>query len=215
MDNKTDSPPSSGVLATTARILSWVFHPLFVGAMMMYYLSFIHPTLFLAVPEKVKVLRFITYVNNNVVFPSLVALLMRALGFSRSVQMDDRRERIVPYMASVIFFFWTFHVFRNQPEMPDAVIDMCQGVFLSACCSLVLNSFMKVSMHAVGVGGLLGLMWVLLSAGQLHAAWPMAFAVFLAGIVCTARLLVTDHTSAEITTGLVLGVSMQLLASWL
>jgi hypothetical protein len=74
---------------------------------------------------------------------------------------------------------------------------------------------MKVSMHAVGVGGLLGLMWVLLSAGQLHAAWPMAFAVFLAGIVCTARLLVTDHTSAEITTGLVLGVSMQLLASWL
>lgn len=207
--------PTPRVFSITARIVSWVFHPLFVGAMMMYYLAFVHPTLFLAVPEKTRVLRFITYLNNNVVFPSLVVLLMRALGFSRTLHLDDRRERIVPYMASVIFFFWTFHVFRNQPEMPEAVTDMCQGVFLSACCALVLNSFMKVSMHAVGVGGLVGLMWVLLSSGQLHAAWPMGLSVLLAGLVCTSRLMVTDHSMAETVTGLAIGFAMQLTAALL
>ena len=209
--NESTTPKA---LALPARVLSWIFHPLFVGAMMMYYLTFLHPTLFMAVPEKARVLRFITFVNNNVVFPSLVVLLMRALGFSRSLHLDDRRERIVPYMASVIFFFWTYHVFRNQPEMPVVVTDMCQGVFLSSCCALVLNSFMKVSMHAMGVGGLMGLMWVLLSAGQLHAAWPMALSVLLAGAVCTSRLLITDHTLAEMVTGLTLGFGMQLLAAW-
>lgn len=215
MDKTIADIPANGLLPASARILSWVFHPLFVGAMMMYFLAFVHPTMFLAVPEKAKLLRFVTYVNNNVVFPSLVAVLMRALGFSRSLHMEDRRERIVPFMATVIFFFWTYHVFRNQPEMPEASTDMCQGVFLSACCALVLNAFMKVSLHAVGVGGLVGLMWVLMSTGHLHAAWPMAVSVLLAGLVCTSRLLITDHTMAEISVGLIIGFSMQSLAAWL
>lgn len=215
MNDTLQANEAPWALRFSARLLSWVFHPLFVGAMMMFFLAYVHPTLFLAVPERTKALRMVTYVNNNVVFPSLVVLLMRGLGFSRSLHLDDRQERIVPYMASVIFFFWTFHVFRNQPGMPSVVTDMCQGVFLSACCSLVLNAFMKVSMHAVGVGGLLGLMWVLLSSGQLHAAWPMAMSVLVAGMVCSSRLLVTDHTNAEIVMGLTIGFAMQLLAAWL
>lgn len=199
-------------IVAASRLFSWVFHPLFVGAMMMYYLTFVHPTLFLALSERAKALKFITYLNNNVVFPSLVVVLMRGLGFSRSLNLDTAKERIVPYVASTVFFFWTFHVFRNQPETPEVVVDMCQGVFLSSCCALVLNSFMKVSMHAIGMGGLLGLMWVLLSSGLLPAAGPFALSVLLTGIVCSSRLSVTDHTLPELGVGLAIGYAMQLIS---
>lgn len=199
-------------LIRLASIFSWLFHPLFLGVYMMYYIVFVHPDLFLAVPERVRVFRFITFVVNNLFFPLLIVMLMRWLGFSGSLQMRTPRERIVPYIASITFFFWTWHVFRNQSDSPEVLIDMCQGMFFASSLAIVLNNFSLVSMHAIGFGGLLGLMYVLIDRGLAESAFPMMISILITGLVCSSRLILSRHTPAEIVLGLLTGLATQFVA---
>jgi hypothetical protein len=198
-----------------AKFISFIFHPLFAGAMMMVYITYLHPTFFIAVSEKGKFFKLLTFLVNNVMFPALVVLLLRGLGFTKSIYLRDQKERIIPYVASIIFFFNSYNTFRNQPDAPEILTGMCQGIFLSACLALVLNNFSKVSMHAMGMGGMIGLMLAVIFSGQVFAVWPMALAILFTGLVCSARLIVSDHTKEDIILGLLVGIITQLFAWWI
>ncbi|MGL6269451.1 MAG: hypothetical protein ACRC2O_16075 [Chitinophagaceae bacterium] len=215
MTGTTVSRPFSKPLITGAKIISFILHPLFVGVMMMYYITYLHPTIFIAVSEKGRFYKFLTFVVNNVMFPVLVVLLLKGLGFTKSIILNTQKERIIPYVASIIFFFNSYNTFRNQPDSPEILTDMCQGIFLSVCLALVLNNFSKISMHAIGIGGMLGLAIVIILTGQAYAIWPLTAAVLLTGLVCTARLIVSDHTKEDLVLGLLIGIGTQIFAWWL
>jgi membrane-associated phospholipid phosphatase len=148
-------------------------------------------------------------------FPVLVVVLLKGLGFTKSIILNTQKERIIPYVASIIFFFNSYNTFRNQPDSPEILTDMCQGIFLSVCLALVLNNFSKISMHAIGIGGMLGLAMVIIFSGQAYAIWPLTVAILLTGLVCTARLIVSDHTKEDLVLGLMLGIGTQIFAWWL
>jgi branched-subunit amino acid transport protein len=215
MTGITVSSPFSKPLITGAKIVSFLLHPLFVGVLMMYYITYLHPTLFIAVSEKGKFYKFLTFVVNNMMFPVLVVLLLKGLGFAKSIQLGTQKERIIPYVASIIFFFNSYNTFRNQPDSPEILTDMCQGIFLAVCLSLVLNNFSKISMHAIGMGGMLGLAMAIIFTGQANTGWPLTAAILLTGLVCTARLIVSDHTKEDLILGLIIGVGTQLFSWWL
>ncbi len=197
-----------------ARLVSILFHPLFVGVLMAAYMIFWNPDFFVGQPGK-RILRMITFVTNNLVFPLIVVLLLRGLGFSRSILMRTQRERIVPYMACITFFFWTWLVYHNLPDVPVELSDMCFGMFLAASAGMMLNSFFKISMHAIGVGGMMGLVVVLLRTGHMQSALPVSAAILITGAVCTARLADSDHRGFDIVSGLLVGFLAQLISHWI
>ena len=201
-------------ISILAKIVSYVFHPLFVGVMMAGYLIFVHPYFFVGFSEKQKMLKLLAVINNNVFFPLIVVVLLRALGFNKSLLLQTQKERIVPYLASITFFFWSYYVFKNQPEVPRVLVYMCRGMFISAAVALVLNNNYKISMHAIGVGGLMGLMTVILLNGNLDSGLPMMISVVVTGGVMTARKIVSDHHWFDIITGFLLGFAAQLIALW-
>ncbi|MEN9953122.1 MAG: hypothetical protein RLZZ520_1390 [Bacteroidota bacterium] len=201
-------------ISVLAKIVSYVFHPLFVGVMMAGYLIFVHPYFFVGFSEKQKMLKLLAVINNNVFFPLIVVVLLRALGFNKSLLLQTQKERIVPYLASITFFFWSYYVFKNQPEVPRVLVYMCRGMFISAAVALVLNNNYKISMHAIGVGGLMGLMTVILFNGNLDSGLPMMLSLLVTGAVMTARKIVSDHHWFDIITGFLLGFATQLIALW-
>jgi hypothetical protein len=69
-------------------------------------------------------------------------------------------------------------------------------------------------MHAIGVGGLMGLMIVILLNGNLDAGLPMMLSILVTGAVMTARKIVSDHHWFDIITGFLLGFLTQLIALW-
>lgn len=201
-------------IRSLAKLISFVFHPLFVGVMMAAYLIFVHPLYFVGFSEKEKMLKLLAVINNNVFFPLLVVALLRALGFNKSVLLKTQKERIVPYLASITFFFWTYYVFKNQPETPRVIVYMCRGMFFASSVALVLNNYYKISMHGIGVGGIIGLMALTLVDGTLYSGIPFMVAILVAGLVVTARKIVSDHQWFDIITGFLLGFLCQFVALW-
>jgi hypothetical protein len=117
-------------------------------------------------------------------------------------------------MASGIFFFWMYLVFRNLPEIPSILTAFTFGVFLTSSVALLANIYFKISMHALGCGGMLGLMIVVLNTNPASPfTLPLMTAIFITGIVCTSRLIVSNHTQKDIYTGLFFGFICQLISA--
>ena len=202
-------------LSISARVISFIFHPLLVGVYMAAYLIYVNPSYYAYVPRINAFRNLLTVANNNFVFPVLVVLLMRGLGFNKSIYLKTTKERIVPYMASIIFFFWTWNTFYHLQGIPQVMKDMTQGIFYASVIGMIANIYFKISMHSMGVSGLVGLMIVVLMDGEMYSGLPMAISVLIAGLVMSSRLINEDHQPGDIASGFVVGLFSQIIAAWI
>lgn len=195
-----------------ARFFSYLLHPLFISSYAMAYLIFLHPLAFADVDPRTKVLRLLIVVLNNALFPLFAVLLLWGLRLGvNSIQLRTTRERIIPYAIAMFFYFWTWHVYDNLPDIPAPAVQFLLGAFLGVCGAWICNIYFKISMHAIGAGGL-AMFFILFSLHDaLASGFYLSMALLAAGIVCTARLLVSDHRPYEVWSGLIVGV----LAQWI
>ncbi|MEX0636030.1 MAG: hypothetical protein WD135_04615 [Ferruginibacter sp.] len=128
--------------------------------------------------------------------------------------MKKQKDRIIPYIAAGIFFFWTYHVFKQQPIYPSILPSFIFGIFLGSSAALIANIYFKISMHAIGMGGWLGIFLLIANSSTMLMTWPLAAVLLLTGLVCTARFIVSDHTPKEIYLGLLLGVFSQFVGAY-
>jgi membrane-associated phospholipid phosphatase len=196
-----------------ANFFSYIFHPIFIPIYAIAFFVYLHPSFFSGFSASRKLQTVIISAINLVAFPLLTILLLRALGFIDSIFLRTRKDRIIPYMACGIFFFWAYTVFKKQESYPPIMSSFILGVFLAASAGLIANIYFKVSMHAMGVGGLLGAFLVIANQNTMLMTWPLAVALLIAGIVCTARLVLNTHTQKDIYVGLILGLLSQIVAS--
>jgi hypothetical protein len=201
-------------LRIPAQLFSYIFHPLFIPVIATWYLAFIHQGFFVGITSHDKTLIILRVAINTIIFPGLTVLLLNALGFIKSIFLKTQRERIIPYVASNIFYFWMYLVFRNQPEVPSILTSFIFGVFLSSSVGLFANTYFKISMHALGLGALSGLLLLIIFSGSPYGIFPAAMLVFLiTGFVSTSRLIVSDHYPFDIYTGIFFGVICQVISS--
>ena len=201
------------VVKAFAHFFSFIFHPLFIPLIAAWFLAFLQPGYFTGISPHDKFLIVIRVGYNTIFYPALTVLLLKALGFIKSIFLKTQRERIVPYIATNIFYFWMFLVFHNQPEVPVILTSFMFGAFLASSAALIANIYFKISMHALGVGSLCGLMLIIIFSGFTYAVFLTAMLVFLiTGIVCTSRMIVSDHKPVEIYSGLIIAILCLLIS---
>lgn len=208
---QTNSQPAS--LRFLARLFSYIFHPLFVPFYVCWFLAYIHPSYFtgFSAAGKVRVLLMVSL--NAIFFPLVTVLLLKALGFLESFLAPSQKDRILLYISSMTFFFWAQYSLREQPEIPRILVAFMFGVFISSAAALMANIYFKISMHAIGMGGLVGIAFVIMQQNTMLMTWPLSITLLIAGIVCTARLICSDHTQKEIYTGLLVGFVCQIVGA--
>lgn len=215
--NSPRSPkiPQPLMLRLFAQFISYIFHPVFIPAYVTYFLVFIHPAYFVGIDPATKISFFRSVVINMVFFPLVTVLLLKAVGFIDSVFLKTQKDRIIPYITCGIFFFWMYLVFHNQQQVSTILTSFIFGVFITSSVALIANIYYKISMHALGVGGALGLMFLILFTNPSWAvSIPLMITILISGIVCTSRMIASDHTQNEIYMGLFFGVLCQLASAY-
>jgi len=99
--------------------------------------------------------------------------------------------------------------------MSREVVQLSIAIFVASSVGLIANIYMKVSMHAMSMGIMVIFILMLASIQGENFNLYIAASILLAGIVCTSRLIVSDHNSKEIYVGLMIGAFSQLLAPWI
>ena len=199
------------VLRVAAKTVSYLFHPLFVPVYVGWFFIYVL-RLFPGLDELQKTLRLVQFAVLYTVFPLATVLLGKALGFIQTIYLKTQKDRIIPYIASMIFYFWMWYVSKNVGYFPKESVMFSLAVFLTSCLGVFFNTFFKVSMHALSMGVVVTLMFILSLSSGLNFGPYLSITLLIAGLVCTARLVNSDHHPFEVYAGLFLGAVSQLIA---
>jgi hypothetical protein len=212
-----DGVKANPVLRGVAHVISYLFHPLFISVYVMGFLIFIHPYAFTGFDMRTRVFRFITIFFCNTFLPLFAIFLMWLLKLVGSLTLPTMKDRIIPYIVAMTFYWWTWMVFKNvsagnEQKIPDTAIHFLLGAFLAICGGWICNIFFKISMHAIAMGGAV-MFFLLLGFNDANASGLyIAVALLCAGAVCTSRLILSEHNGFEIWVGLFVGMFAQLIA---
>ena len=207
------SEKHSLIIKLLANFFSYLFHPIFIPLYVTWMLAFIHPNYFVGFSTMGKYKILLLVAINAFAFPLITVLLLKGLGFINSIFLRTQKDRIIPYIASMTFFFWTQYVLREQNFVPRILVAFMFGVFISSSAALIANIYHKISMHAIGMGGMLGLFIVVMQQNTMLMTGPLTFVLLTTGIVCTARMIVSDHQPKEIYAGLMVGLICQFIGA--
>lgn len=209
-----------------AYFFSVVFHPLLILTYMLVLLLLINPYLFGASITQGKDVFVLIVFLSTFLIPAFSVLMMKLLGLVSSIELKDKQERIGPYILTGVFYLWVFRNILDNPDIPLAFKIFALGATIGLFMAFFVNLFSKVSMHAVGMGGLLGMVVITMlrfsyenfavqiGANSLQVSMHslLMLVILLCGIVCTARLFLGAHDPRDLYGGFMIGLGTQFLA---
>ncbi len=216
MEQSLSLPTKPSLLLTIpAKVISYVFHPLFIPTYIFIFLIYQVPYEFAGITPFQLQLRLFSIFWLTAFFPAFAVFLLWRLKFSESIFLRTQKERIVPYVITMFFYWWMYYLSRNQQfndQQPAVLRFFYMGIFISTVFGLMLNNYFKISLHAMGVGGAMAAIILFAMYYRLPLGVSMSVVTLITGAVCTARFLVSDHTNKEVYSGLFVGIFSQLIA---
>ena len=192
---------------------SYIFHPLFIPVYVTLFLLLVHPYIFAGLDNWGKLGNLLQIFVNCTFLPLVSVLLLRGLKFIDSVYLKTQRERIIPYMISMIFYFWNWYAFKNN-HSANEMQSLSMAIFNASILGFLANISLKVSMHAIAVGVMSTFLILLAFNDTTNVTVYLSVAFLITGMVCTSRLIVSDHSSKEIYIGILIGILSQLAADY-
>jgi hypothetical protein len=202
----------SRVLRSLAYFFSVVFHPLLITSYVFAFLEFVHPAVFEGMDSHTKKLRLISVVLYTIFFPGLSLFLAWRLKLIKSLSLKTRNDRLVGFIVTMFFYFWTSYVLRNLPDTPVVAARFVLGTFLVVCATWMCTIFYKVSLHAAAMGGLVAFFILFGQQDPYVSGSYITIAILIAGLVCTSRILLGAHNRFEMASGFLVGVLAQTIA---
>lgn len=149
---------------------------------------------------------------NSFVMPVIAIATMKGIGFIESFEMRDSKERIIPFIAAMVFYLWTFLAVKSSFNLGGYFNMFILGAVISLMVSFFINLFHKLSIHMVGASGLL-MALILTAITAVKPVLPLILGVMLLnGLIASARLYLKAHTNREIYTGFLVGIFGQMIA---
>lgn len=195
-----------------AKIVAYIFHPLFIPTYFFIYLIQYFPIEFAGITEWQLKLRLFGVFWLTAFFPAFSVFLLWRLKFSESIYLRTQKERIIPYIITMFFYWWMRYLSMNFSDQPAVLKFFFTGIFMATVVGLIANNSFKISMHAMGVGGMAAAIVLTSFYYQESNGLPMSIVLFITGLVCTGRLLTESHSAKETYLGLFAGIICQLIA---
>ena len=204
-----------------ATFLSIAFHPLFIVTYMSLVLLWTNPFSFgyRHVAEANTLL--IIIVMTTVTLPGIAVVMMKMLGWIKTLNMDSRHERIGPYIVSGIMYLTLYLHLNRADTFPVSIKVAVLGSLIGLWTCFFINNFYKISAHAAGMGGLVGIVALTKLTfgydqaqigipGHVNVFIPLDFilyaTIFIAGLVCSSRMILRTHDLKEIYFGFTAGL---------
>lgn len=190
-----------------------VFHPLILT-------TYLFTLLFLLSPDLVGVSAFelpakgsllLLLCLNTFIAPALMVYYFRKMGVISSLHVDDVAERRLPYLACVGIYGIATYLFgwQLQPigELAPQISVILASVTLSLMLVTMVSYFWKISAHATGIGGTIGMLSGLMVRFDEPALLsPLLLTILIGGWLMSARLQLNAHTPMQILAGVFCGL---------
>ena len=209
------------MIKTFFNTLSTVFHPIFLPILGLYFLfklpasspSYIESSLF-SVDEKIQYFSYFVFFILLIVAPGLSILIMYWNKLISSFKMETQIERAYALGIMLMYALFLYFILRNQfleSINYKYLLIYTFAITLTITVSFILNFFVKVSLHAIGVFGLVGALVGYFNNQINYNILFLVFFILLAGIISSGRIYLKSHKLPEVLLGMFVGFVIEFL----
>jgi membrane-associated phospholipid phosphatase len=194
---------------TLAQVLSVLFHPLLVPTYLFCIVLYVLPPSVLTFPVERRWAILVLVFCSTFLIPGLGTYFMYRHGYVGDLTLEHRPERNLPFFFTSVCFGITAYLFYQEAYFDRLFFYIMALITLSVFLTFLFSFWWKISAHAVGLGGALGILFLLnklMPENQL--LYIIVAAIILTGLVLSARLALEAHSPVEVYSGFLLGFSL-------
>ena len=157
-------------------------------------------------PTMYKLLMVLLFYLFSVLLPTyLIHVYSKYEGWTTK-QLINRERRMVPYVISILCYFLGFYLLTlmNTPDFISVIFVV--AIIIQVLCAAV-NRWWKISIHSAGIGGVTGMVVACSFILSFDPTWWLCMLLLIAGLVGTARMVLRQHSLAQIVCGYLIGLA--------
>lgn len=147
------------------------------------------------------------------ILPIIIAVALKKAGIISSLHMPKKEERSIPFILTSLCYFGAYYYLRYYVDLPlNGLIFyfIFFGVFATILGFFVTLSW-KISVHMIGVGGVVGILTLLSKQGDEVLIIPLIVSFIVAGLIGFGRLQLGAHNIKQVIAGFLLGFGCEII----
>ena len=140
----------------------------------------------------------------TILMPTVMIHLYRRYQGWNLIELGHRERRMVPYVISILCYFTCVYLMSrlHMPHFMGAIV--VAALLVQIVCALV-NVWWKISTHTAAIGGMAGALFAFAEYLGFNPVWWLCLVFIVAGMVGTSRMILRQHTLAQVVCGFLVG----------
>jgi hypothetical protein len=191
-----------------ARFLSYILHPLLMPFYAIVLVMKLNTYIAFSIsPHVQNIIISLVFITTGAL-PVLTAFILLQKGMIRSFEMQTINERRIPFITTAVYYIMCFYLLQQLP-IPRMLSLMVLGATITIFIAWVLSFTWKVSIHMIGIGGLVGMLFAIGQILNTNLLIIILITIITSGLLGTARLELGAHTPKQIYTGFLIGLFIE------
>lgn len=207
-------------MKAVASFLSWVFLPLFTPMYALLIVFFVpaQPKSYYLLdalyyyPAQAKILYLLVFLVFIVLAPGMSLVVLRLNNSISSLSLPLREERRTPITIMIFYtaVLYGFMMYQGAGTLiPTPLKGMALGGFVASIIAFFINFKLKISLHGIGTGALIGFVYVYFLGMENYNIWFFLLLIILCSLVLAARIALKAHDLRQIMLGVLVGFVTQ------
>lgn len=193
--------------------ISYIFHPLFLPLLGLYILFELPVYSFgLVVVPEIKNFMYLMFGLLTIVAPGVSVLTLYFNKVISSIKMPNRTERFVPLFLMLVYYIIQYGFIRFKfPILLQVsfLMPYMFGMILILIVALILNNYIKISLHTIGFFGIVGAVTAYMQTEIFYNFTFLVGLIILGGIIASARIYLKAHNLFEVIYAMVFGFGIE------
>lgn len=147
----------------------------------------------------------------TILLPTFLIRLYRRYNGWTPIELGRKERRMVPYIISILCYFVCVYL-MEQLHIPHFMASIVIAALVVQIVCALINMFWKISTHTAAIGGFAGALFVFADAFGFNPVWWFCLLFVLAGLLGSSRMILRQHTLAQVVTGFLMGAVCTVLA---
>ena len=191
------------------QLISIILHPMFMPILAIHLTLLVLPSLTFTLSQNLLLIYGIL-IFSTMVLPLISIFWLMQKGKVSSLEMSNHKERSLPLFKTVIWMSFGYYLLQNLLFYTPILKAELLGAILIILLAAIISKFWKISLHLLGIGGVVG---VFIALQIMHGDFLYLLLLFilLSGLLGVARIKQKAHNYAQVYAGFLVGLSVELI----
>ena len=192
-----------------SKFISFAFHPIVMPTYAILFLFAFSPFFseFMSIKQKTQIIKLA--VVFTFLLPIFSVIILKKFKIVSSFYMENQKERRWPLLFALGWFYLLLRLLETL-HIHYIIVTLMLGAMLILLISAIISNFWKISLHMLGIGGVLGAFLAIhtLFGGNIFLIITL---LFCAGLVGFARVNENAHNLKQTYLGFIIGTCIEFL----